>query len=47
MRAALEKKPDDASLQDPALAGERICHGCTGILKCAVRDGASMVNPNH
>ena len=47
MSAALEKNPEAASLQDPALAGERICQGFFGKLKVAVRAGASIVSPSH
>ena len=47
MRAALEKKPEAANCQDPALAGDRTCQGFVGKLKVAVRAGASMVHPSH
>ena len=49
MSAALEKNPEAANLQDPALAGERICQGFVGRLKIAVRAGAmgNSTNEHH
>ena len=47
IKDAREKKPEVASFQEPALAGERSCQGCSGMIKVAVRAVASMVNPSH